>query len=92
MNLRPVFFAATRVEPLPANGSRMRSPGFVTDVMRFAMSPTGFSVGCIIWALPSLLKVTRSFGLCPGKLYFPLIAKTMFSWDGANAAFVSPIP
>ena len=92
MNRRPDFFAATRVEPLPANGSRMRSSGFVTAVIRFAIKPTGFSVGWIIWALPSLLKVTRSFGLPPGKLYFPLIAKTMFSCAGAKAAFVSPMP
>ena len=70
----------------------MRSPGFVTEEMRFANRPTGFSVGCTILELLIFGKVTRSFGRLPGKLYLPLTAKTMFSCDGANAALVSPMP
>ena len=66
--------------------------GFVTEEMRLASRPTGFSVGCTILELLIFGKVTRSFGRLPGKLYLPLIAKTMFSCDGANAALVSPMP
>ena len=64
----------------------------MTLVIRLARRPTGFSVGCIICVLLSFLKETTSFGLWPGKQNFPLIAKTTFSWVGANCALQSPIP
>ena len=49
-NLRPSFFATTRDEPAPANGSKTRAPRFVLARISLASSFSGFCVGWSVFS------------------------------------------
>jgi len=60
---RPHWSAATQVEPEPANGSRIKSPGFVKVSISGCNTLTGFSVG---WCrLPVYCRALRQVRVLP---------------------------
>ena len=62
MKFLPSFFATAPVEPVPKNGSNIKSPLFVEERIILCKRDSGFCVGCRVFPIFFILSFPEQIG------------------------------